>query len=730
MSRWATGWSRGSKPNKMFSDFLNEGPVDPVRTGNPTGSGALSPGERAKQLGLQSNGKGGYIDPKTGQVVARTINNELVFYSAGPGGGAVSDGSGGAAMARPSSSWQDPITGLMVTPPSQAETPNEIAAIPDPVPSQAPAGYNQFIQQRKLELYSDDAQAREQQNIEAQMGMQPPTPDQAPMGGTSMPEPPMPMAQENYLGPDLVKRSGGMGPPTFSELRDKAKAVRKMQQGGYVDGGDAETPILDRMKSGFDQNAQSGRIPERSQLTPEQEDEPFEPDGLEDLIQKVRQVMDKVADEGGNLAKDGDDLGDELRDAADSGNLADVVKTVGQIRQRDFEGSVPQEEGSEDAEYIVTSPGGLGSDRGRYVEQGLTDYVLPSLYPGRQFHNDGGSRVKTDVRSTDDNGNDIDRYTVKATVGNDGLEANNAGFRRFFETNNLDPESGPGLGFSRLFGPPLDYADNAGFGDGLGQWDDTRDGLHRDGQEATRQMPIQLLYPGVDFSREELNANSMLYSRLLEMHPKEAKEMIEWLMDNRRDIVRRIASQRDNDFGPGGQPDPNARANIDYDPNPVNRAAWYHLSKDSRGSGRLDGRLDIHDISPEVLDELLPNARWTVGNSISGGMRLLLPHQGKDLTFMTLTRKANKGGGGRYGNGFHSPRFGYQHNSFDAFPHVSSTPVSMTMGAKQEVPILKPNGQPRMDRQGNIKTQVRDGKIIPGSVKIGETTWGEGYQPQ
>ena len=224
MSRWSN-WSRGSKPPRMLSDFLAEGPVDSGRSANPTGSGSLSPAERAKQLGLQSNGKGGYIDPKTGQVVARTINNELVFYSSAPGGGAVSDGSGGSAMANPSTAWQDPITGLMITPPSKAETPNEIAAIPDPVPAQAPAGYNQFIQQQKHDTYRDDAEARAQQE------MQPPAPQEAPMGGMSMPEAPMPaMAQEDYTPGDLLKRSGGMGPPSFSELRDKMNALKQPQQ--------------------------------------------------------------------------------------------------------------------------------------------------------------------------------------------------------------------------------------------------------------------------------------------------------------------------------------------------------------------------------------------------------------------------------------------------------------------------------------------------------------------
>ena len=69
----------------MLSDFLKEGPVDQARSANPTGNGQLDPATRAKQLGLQSNGKGGYVDPQTGQIVARTVNNELVvLYLTGP----------------------------------------------------------------------------------------------------------------------------------------------------------------------------------------------------------------------------------------------------------------------------------------------------------------------------------------------------------------------------------------------------------------------------------------------------------------------------------------------------------------------------------------------------------------------------------------------------------------------------------------------------------------------
>ena len=126
-----------------------------VDTGNPSGAGTgMKPADRARSMGLQSNGRGGYVDPQSGQVVARTVNNELVFYDSRPGGGAVSDGAGGQAMAQQSPSWQDPVTGLVVTPPAKPESAQEIAAIPDPIPAQSPSGYNKFIQQKKLMAYA------------------------------------------------------------------------------------------------------------------------------------------------------------------------------------------------------------------------------------------------------------------------------------------------------------------------------------------------------------------------------------------------------------------------------------------------------------------------------------------------------------------------------------------------------------------------------------------------
>ena len=124
MSRWVH-WSRGTEEKgRSFGSFLAE---QPVNTGNP--SAAMGPAERARSLGLQSNGKGGYIDPNTGQVVARTVNNELVFYDSNRAtGGAISDGDGGAALTQAQPSWADPLTGMLTTPPSKA-TPARVSLL-------------------------------------------------------------------------------------------------------------------------------------------------------------------------------------------------------------------------------------------------------------------------------------------------------------------------------------------------------------------------------------------------------------------------------------------------------------------------------------------------------------------------------------------------------------------------------------------------------------------------
>ena len=115
MSRWSH-WSRGTEDKgKDLNSFLKENM--PVDMGNPAVTAGQNPADRARALGLQSNGKGGYIDPQSGQLVARTVNNELVFYD--DNGGVVSDGGGGMALTQAQPSWSDPVTGALVVPPGK-----------------------------------------------------------------------------------------------------------------------------------------------------------------------------------------------------------------------------------------------------------------------------------------------------------------------------------------------------------------------------------------------------------------------------------------------------------------------------------------------------------------------------------------------------------------------------------------------------------------------------------
>ena len=134
-----------------------------------------SPADMAKRMGLQSDGSGGYIDPNTGQVVARTVNNELIFYD--PQGGAVSAQSGGAQVTQAQPSWKDPVTGEMTVPPGQPESPEEMSAVPDVVPAQAPPGYNAFMNAKKKDMYAQQAPLEQeaidtlQQQVNPQLGM-------------------------------------------------------------------------------------------------------------------------------------------------------------------------------------------------------------------------------------------------------------------------------------------------------------------------------------------------------------------------------------------------------------------------------------------------------------------------------------------------------------------------------------------------------------------------------
>ena len=153
-SRW-THWSNGlSGMKKSWDDFITEaGAID---MGNPT-SGPITPALKASQMGLVSDGHGGYSDPNTGEPVAKTVNGELVFYQNGASGGAVSDGAGGAQMAMGQTAWTDPDTGLVIVPPAKPESSAEEESVPDPTPAVAPKNFDKFINSKNQEIKSNKA---------------------------------------------------------------------------------------------------------------------------------------------------------------------------------------------------------------------------------------------------------------------------------------------------------------------------------------------------------------------------------------------------------------------------------------------------------------------------------------------------------------------------------------------------------------------------------------------
>lgn len=151
-SRWSR-WAGGSEKKAGFSSFLKE--AEEQHGTNPTGpASGETPAMKAKRMGLVSDGHGAYADPQTGEIVARTVNGELVFYDGGPGGGAASDGEGGGDGAVGSAGEQtpvytDPDTGLAKMPSATPESPEARDQVPAPTPATAPAGMEKFIAKKQ-----------------------------------------------------------------------------------------------------------------------------------------------------------------------------------------------------------------------------------------------------------------------------------------------------------------------------------------------------------------------------------------------------------------------------------------------------------------------------------------------------------------------------------------------------------------------------------------------------
>jgi len=237
MSRWSN-WSRGENEKPRFlSGFIREA----LDTGNPAvGS---SPAERARQLGLQSDGSGGYIDPETGQKVAATVNGELVFYdNRGLSGGAVADGGGGSELVNAQPTWSDPMTGLAITPPANPESPFEKGAIPDAIPASAPAGYDSFMNQSKMRMYDQQQQVNATHNVNNPMQAAPAAGiNPIGAGGTvdQGPNMEMPGMSESTIGDNATMRDkiGDMPKPgkTFHDMRKELGKAAAAQWGRHVD---------------------------------------------------------------------------------------------------------------------------------------------------------------------------------------------------------------------------------------------------------------------------------------------------------------------------------------------------------------------------------------------------------------------------------------------------------------------------------------------------------------
>ena len=442
-----------------------------------------------------------------------------------------------------------------------------------------------------------------------------------------------------------------------------------------------------------------------------------------DTLEEIKDSILKMMDIGGQLSSYGDDIGDEIVEHTDDNNMQGILSVMEKLQDREQKEQIAHaqitEEINEEDIYQVTNSGALGSERGPQVERALARHVMPLIYPdGRTFEELGGSRIKTDIRDSQTE----DGYTVKASDG--GVEANNAGFNRFFELwgqKGLDLDSPAAAGIMKYFGIPVSYAqDVLGIGDELGQWNKSSHGY---GNEGIRQTPLQMINPGIDFNDEELKTNAFHPERIREQFPEEYDGMMSWLESQKPEIMRTMMRQRDNDLGESGLPDQ------DYDENPANVSAFYHLTRDGKGP-HLKGELDLHDISDENVARILenPETRWQMANNMTGGLRLNTPnsnHRGRQggrgsiTPLMTLTRKANNAGGGRYGNGFHSPRFGFTQRSFDAYPEIAKADVEMTMGAPSFEPIMNERtGQPRMRRNGEVQQRKVPGNVIPESVKV------------
>ena len=96
---------------------------------------AISAAEKAKKLNLRTDGHGGWLDPRTGEFVAKTVGNELVFYNKRQRVGAKDPNQTEHEKRIPSPSYNDP---------------NAPQPAAEPVPQQEPAPQQQAVEPEQV----------------------------------------------------------------------------------------------------------------------------------------------------------------------------------------------------------------------------------------------------------------------------------------------------------------------------------------------------------------------------------------------------------------------------------------------------------------------------------------------------------------------------------------------------------------------------------------------------
>ena len=349
-SRWSK-WSAGSGEKKLgFGNFFTEAQEQyGVNPTNP--ASGETPAQKAKRLNLVSDGHGAYSDPNTGEVVAKTVNGELVFYDGGPGGGAASDGEGGGdgrqTTQAPLPTYTDPDTGLVVPPPAQPQTPAARAEAPAPTPATAPGNFKDFVKKKKeKETRKSDLAARMSAAFDKNIGEE--EPDDSVSG------------ERNRVD---NARMGGV------ETGDAHE-----QEYGEVDMGDAES--MAGLAQSFGRTQKDGGAAQieldistdaRSMLAQEKEDEDYEElvsayeKEYEEALNTLRSLSDRKAKA---LEKQYAKFRAALSDIPGTATRASFLKSMAHAKT--FEGRVNAGAGKNNLGYVDTQA--LVANRERLIE--------------------------------------------------------------------------------------------------------------------------------------------------------------------------------------------------------------------------------------------------------------------------------------------------------------------------------------------------------------------------